>query len=800
MKTRYLFVSVLMLLAIVLSSCQPAATPTAAPAADATTAPAAAEDPCATDAFGCAKLAAGTTIKIGMGAPMTGDNAQFGIDISQGAMVAVTDGGDIEGWKFELVAQDDGGTPEGGAAVANKLVSDPSVVAVAGHIFSGATNSAMPIYEKVGIPMMSPSATNPALTTKGSKVFNRVAFTDSAQGKFAAEYLYNTLGFKKIAVMHDGQSYGQGLAEVVTETFVGLGGEVVATEAITPGETDYSAPLSALAAKSPQAVYYGGYVQEAVVLMNQWAQSGLQGVVFFGCDGTYGQDFIDRTAANGEGAYAVALVPAASDAVNKFNDTYLAEFGKVAGSLSPFTWNAYDSTATLIAAIKSVAFKGSDGSLYIPRGALVDAVRGTKDFQGLSGTLSCDAVGECNASGPIFYIVKDGKWAPAGSTASEPAAEPAAAEDPCATDAFGCAKLAAGTTIKIGMGAPMTGDNAQFGIDISQGAMVAVTDGGDIEGWKFELVAQDDGGTPEGGAAVANKLVSDPSVVAVAGHIFSGATDSAMPIYEKVGIPMMSPSATNPALTTTGSKVFNRVAFTDSAQGKFAAEYLYNTLGFKKIAVMHDGQSYGQGLAEVVTKTFVGLGGEVVATEAITPGETDYSAPLSALAAKSPQAVYYGGYVQEAVVLVNQWAQSGLQDVVFFGCDGTYGQDFIDRTAANGEGAYAVALVPAASDAVNKFNDTYLAEFGKVAGSLSPFTWNAYDSTATLIAAIKSVAFKGSDGSLYIPRGALVDAVRGTKDFQGLSGTLSCDTVGECNASGPIFYIVKDGKWAPAEK
>jgi len=407
MKARLLFVSVLLVLAMVLAGCQTAATPTA------TGGEQKADDPCAKDAFGCAEIKPGTTIKIGMGAPMTGDNAQFGIDISQGAQIAVMDAGELEGFKFELVTEDDGGTPEGGAAVANKLVSDPSVVAVAGHIFSGATDAAIPIYEGKGIPMMSPSATNPALTQKGSKVFNRVAFTDAAQGKFAAEYLFNKLGAKKIAVMHDGQAYGQGLAEVVAARFAELGGEVVATEAITPGETDYTAPLSAVAAKSPDAVYYGGYVQEAVVLANQWAQSGLKGVTFFGCDGTYGEDFIKRAGANGEGAYAVALVPAASDAVNKFNEAYQSQFGAAAGSLSPFTWNAYDSAATLIYAIKQVAFKGDNGSLYIPRGALVDAVRGLKNFQGLSGVLSCDSVGECNASGPIFYVVKDGKWVPA---------------------------------------------------------------------------------------------------------------------------------------------------------------------------------------------------------------------------------------------------------------------------------------------------------------------------------------------------------------------------------------------------
>jgi len=129
-------------------------------------------DACKADAFGCAVVKSGQTIKIGMGAPMTGDNAAFGQDISQGAKIAMTDAGQFKGFSFELVAQDDGGTAEGGAAVANKLVSDPTVAAIEGHIFSGATKAAIPIYEKAGLPMMSPSATNPDLTKQGSKVFN----------------------------------------------------------------------------------------------------------------------------------------------------------------------------------------------------------------------------------------------------------------------------------------------------------------------------------------------------------------------------------------------------------------------------------------------------------------------------------------------------------------------------------------------------------------------------------------------------------------------------------------------------
>ena len=375
----------------------------------------------------------------------------------------------------------------------------------------------------------------------------------------------------------------------------------------------------------------------------------------------------------------------------------------------------------------------------------------------------------------------------------------AAAPAVCKTDAGGCAVFASGQSVVIGMGAPMTGDNAAFGTDISQAGKIAITDAGQFQGFSFSLDAEDDGGTAEGGAAVANKLVANPAVVAIAGHIFSGATAAAIPIYEKASIPMMSPSATNPKLTTTGSKVFNRDVFTDAAQGKFAAAYLYNKLSVKSLAIMHDGQSYGQGLAQVVKDQFTALGGTVVAFTAITPGQSDYSAPLADIASKKPQALFYGGYTAEAVVIVNQMKQAGLTGVTFFGDDGTFGQDFLDRTAANGEGAYSTSLIPPASDAKAKFDAAYLAAYGQPAGKLSPYSWTAYDSVAVLVKAIESVAVV-SGGKLYIPRAALVAAVRATKNYQGLSGTITCDSTGECSASGPVFNVDQGGKWVPAPK
>jgi len=370
----------------------------------------------------------------------------------------------------------------------------------------------------------------------------------------------------------------------------------------------------------------------------------------------------------------------------------------------------------------------------------------------------------------------------------------------CGPKVTDIAKIKPGETIKIGMGSPMTGGDSGFGIDAEQSGLLAVAAAGDLEGWSFELMAEDDGGTAEGGAAVANKLVADPTVVAVAGHLFSGATASAIPIYEKFKVPMLSPSATNPDLTKSGSAVFNRIPFTDEFQGAEAAAYIYNTLGFTKIAVLHDGEDYGKGLATILKAEFEALGGEVVAFEGITSKEADYSPILTTIAAKEPELLYFGGYTQDGAVLTNQMKTTGLEDAVFFGCDGTYGTDFLTNAGENAEGTYhAIPRTPPDSDEKDKFDADYLAAYGMAPGELSPFSWNSYDCVTALISKVKEVAYVGDDGALYIPRDDLIAAVRGLTDYVGIGGTYTCDDIGECNIEGPQFMTVVDGEFVVAE-
>jgi branched-chain amino acid transport system substrate-binding protein len=209
---------------------------------------------------------------------------------------------------------------------------------------------------------------------------------------------------------------------------------------------------------------------------------------------------------------------------------------------------------------------------------------------------------------------------------------------------------------------------------------------------------------------------------------------------------------------------------------------------------MHDGDAYGKGLAERVQEVFQTLGGTVVALEAITPGETDYSAALTDIGAADPEAIFFGGYYTEAAVIAQGMPVAGMEDVVLFSDDGTFGATFIELAGENAEGTFATASKPASSPVADAFDALYLEVYGDVPGAISTFTWHGYDVVAALIDKIKAVAVLGSDGNLYIEREALVQAVNSMEGYQGLTGVITCNS-GECNTTGPSFWVVNNGEW-----
>ena len=378
-----------------------------------------------------------------------------------------------------------------------------------------------------------------------------------------------------------------------------------------------------------------------------------------------------------------------------------------------------------------------------------------------------------------------------GETTEQTGGEAATVEDP-----WGVVELAPGEPVKIGFAAGLSGDVANLGIDMQNAAELAVEDKPEIKGHPVELVVEDSQCSGEGGTAVAQKFAADGKILGVVGHMCSSASIPASDIYEQAHIVMISPSSTAVALTNRGLETVNRVAWNDAVQGSAAAEYLYNELGVKKVAVIHDGSAYGQGLADVFKETFEGLGGEVTDYEGITVGEKDFRATLTKIAANAPEAIYFGGFQAEAALLVSQKNEVGLEDAIFFTDDGAFSDQYIEAAGGAAEGSYATfADLPAGSPELEAFRARYKEKYGVEPSELGPFHAHAYDATMVLLNAIEKVAVEREDGTLLIPRKALAEAVRATKDYQGLSGTITCDEKGDCGSANIIIYQVQNGEW-----
>ncbi|GAB1579155.1 branched-chain amino acid ABC transporter substrate-binding protein [Bordetella petrii] len=237
----------------------------------------------------------------------------------------------------------------------------------------------------------------------------------------------------------------------------------------------------------------------------------------------------------------------------------------------------------------------------------------------------------------------------------------------------------AADTIKIGIPQPMTGPNTQYGTQIQAGALTAIETinaKGGVKGKKLEPILIDDGCEPKQAVPAANRVVNSGAKFAVA-HACSGVTVPAVNVYEQEGIVAITPGATSPLVTDTiKPHFFFRTIGRDDQQGPFAARYIANTLKPKKVAVLHDKQTYGSGVATQVKETLEKNKVNVVMFEGINVGDSDYSAVITKLKTAGVDLVYFGGYHPELGLLLRQSREQGL-DVQFMGPEGTANQDLV---------------------------------------------------------------------------------------------------------------------------
>lgn len=322
----------------------------------------------------------------------------------------------------------------------------------------------------------------------------------------------------------------------------------------------------------------------------------------------------------------------------------------------------------------------------------------------------------------------------------------------------------AADTIKIGMYLPVTGAVAAYGSMAYEGIKIANEMEPEVLGKKIELVLVDTKSDKIEAANAMTRLLEKEKVVAVIGEAISGNSMAGNPISEAAKIPTVSPSATNP-LVNQGKNYAFRACFIDPVQGEVAARFARNELKAQTAAVIIDiGQDYCVGLGNFFIKEFVKLGGKIVSTTYIQTGDQDFSAQLSAVQAAKPDIIYAPNYYTEDALMAKQARDLGIKQPILTG-DGAQADPLLEIGGAAVEEMYftghfhkQAANTDRAKEYIKRFEE-------KNKKDADAFGALGADSYFLLVDAIKRAG--DTDGT------KIRDALAATKDFKGVSGTIS---------------------------
>src|SRR5271156_1526014 len=346
---------------------------------------------------------------------------------------------------------------------------------------------------------------------------------------------------------------------------------------------------------------------------------------------------------------------------------------------------------------------------------------------------------------------------------------------------------AAWADVTIGVAGPITGANASFGAQLTQGVAQAAEDfnkSGGINGQKITVEQGDDVSDPKQGVSVANKFVGD-GVKLVVGHFNSGVTIPASEVYADNGVLMITPSATNPKITERKLWDVFRTCGRDDQQGKLWAELALGKLKDAKIAIVHDKTTYGQGLADAA-KGFMNAGGKKeVLYEGVNAGEKDYSAIVSKIKASGAEYLMWGGLHTEGGLIIRQMRDQGMKTVMISG-DGITDNEF---ASIGGPGVEGTLMSFGPEPRNNPAAKEIVAEF-KTKG-FEPEGYTLYSYAAMQImkeSAEKTKSLDPKKMAEYMHSGAT---------FKTVIGDISYDKKGDRTNVDYVWYVWKkapDGK------
>ncbi|MDH3425074.1 MAG: branched-chain amino acid ABC transporter substrate-binding protein, partial [Acidimicrobiia bacterium] len=369
-------------------------------------------------------------------------------------------------------------------------------------------------------------------------------------------------------------------------------------------------------------------------------------------------------------------------------------------------------------------------------------------------------------------------------------------------DPLGCVSYAAEDPLRLATALVTSGPVALLlGVDELRGVEIALDFRGPVLGHAIALRNEDSMCNPDGGEAAANAIAADPTITAVIGTTCSGAATTAAPIISDAGLSMVSPSNTSPLLTDpdTHAAGYLRVAWNDRDQAAAMAAFVAGE-GATTSAVVVDGDPYTVALGEAFVETFQGLGGTNLAFEVAEPDGSDVAAVVAAVVgAGVPDVLYFPVYEPLGSAIVTEArATPALDETVLAASDGLAPQAFVDGVGDDTEGMLFTVGDPAFTETPEyaAFAAAYLDEFGE--DPLTLFSAFAFDATNVILEAIEGVGIVDGAGTLHIGRQALRDALFATAGFEGLTGTITCDPLGDCGATGFVILTVVGGELVPA--
>ena len=342
-------------------------------------------------------------IKLGVVAPISGEAATFGESTKNGAALyfdQINAAGGVAGMKIVYIVEDDKGDPTQGANAYTKLIDQDKVSAIVGTVMSKVSLAGAPIAQNKGIPMVSPTSTNPAVTLVGNFIF-RACFIDPFQGLVNAKFAASELKAKKAAVLYDaGNDYTKGLAEVFRDEFTKAGGKITAFESYAAGAKDFNAQLVKIKKDTPDVMFLPNYYNDAGLIAKQARQQGIK-ATFLGGDGWDSPDLAKIGGAAIEGGFfsnhfAVdSKVPAAQ----KFVADYKAKFNKDPDALAAL---AYEAAMIVVDGIKRA--NSPDPKL------IRDAIEKT-NLETITGIIKFDANRNPVKGAIMLEVAKGGKFA-----------------------------------------------------------------------------------------------------------------------------------------------------------------------------------------------------------------------------------------------------------------------------------------------------------------------------------------------------------------------------------------------------